>query len=58
MTNILFNIEYCIIDLSDYDIKIEKNIKNSSKSGSGIFMPGYWIVIYQNMILQRHGMVL
>ena len=38
MINMLFNIEYCIIDLSDYDIKIEKNIKNSSKSGSGIFM--------------------
>ena len=24
MTNMLFNIEYCIIDLSEYDIKIEK----------------------------------
>ena len=51
MTNMLFFIEYCIIDLSDYDIKIGKNIKNSSKSESGIFMPGYWIVIYQNMTL-------
>ena len=51
MTNMLFNIEYCIIDLSDYDIKIGKKIKNSSKSGSGIFMPGYWIVIYENMTL-------
>ena len=51
MTNMLFNIEYSIIDLSDYDIKIEKNIKNSSKSGSGIFMPGYSIVIYQHMTL-------
>ena len=51
MTNMLFNIGYCIIDLSDYDIKIEKKHKNSSKSGSGIFMPGYMIVIYQNMTL-------
>ena len=52
MTNMLFIIEYCIIDFSDYVIKIEKkNIKNSSKSGYGIFMPGYSIVIYQNMTL-------
>ena len=43
MTNMLFNIEYCII--------------NSSKSGSGTFMPGYWIVIYQNMTLQRHYII-
>ena len=27
MTNMLFNIEYCIADLSDYDIKIEKTQK-------------------------------
>ena len=34
----LFYIEYCIIDLSDYDIKIGKTFKkNSSKSGSGIY---------------------
>ena len=27
MTNMLFNIEYCITDLSDYDIKIGKTYK-------------------------------
>ena len=50
----LFNIEYCIIDLSDYDIKRGKTQKTVRSQD----LPGYWIVIYQNMTLQRHEMVL
>ena len=29
MTNMLFNIEYCITDLSDYAIKIGKTLKKA-----------------------------